>query len=126
MRKREIEEFRAKLHLLKNNIINSIRDSNDTIDTLNSISTSEEAYISSLKSLAYIDENIIKNHHKYLEDINRAISKIEDNSYGKCEMCGGKIDIRRLRAKPYARFCITCREKYEREHSQNKRIRNVL
>ncbi len=120
MRKREIEELRAKLDLLKCNILNSIQDSNDTISTLNSMSTSEEADISSFKSLAYIDENILKNNNRDLEDINRAIQKIEKNQYGKCEMCDEQIDIRRLRTKPYARFCITCREIYEKENLKSK------
>ena len=114
MRKREIEELKNKLFLLKNNAINFIKDSNETIKTLNSISTSEEADISSFKSISYIDENILKNNNLYLEDINRAIKKIEKNQYGKCEMCNENIDIRRLRAKPYARFCISCREIYEK------------
>ena len=120
MRKREIEELRAKLDLLKCNILNSIQDSNDTISTLNSMSTSEEADISSFKSLAYIDENILKNNNRDLEYINRAIQKIEKNQYGKCEMCDEQIDIRRLRTKPYARFCITCREIYEKENLKSK------
>lgn len=120
MRKREIEELRAKLDLLKCNILNSIQDSNDTISTLNSMSTSEEADISSFKSLAYIDENILKNNNRDLEDINLAIQKIEKNQYGKCEMCDEQIDIRRLRTKPYARFCITCREIYEKENLKSK------
>lgn len=120
MRKREIEELRAKLDLLKCNIINSIQDSNDTINTLNSMSTSEEADISSFKSLAYIDENILKNNNRDLEDINKALEKIEKNQYGICEMCDEQIDIRRLRTKPYARFCITCREVYEKQNSKSK------
>ena len=115
MRKREIEELKTKLNLLKSNAMNSIRYSNDTIDTLNSISTSEEADIGSFQSIAYVDENILKNNNIYLESINRAIKKIENNKYGKCEMCNKNIDIRRLRAKPYARFCISCREVYEKQ-----------
>lgn len=122
MRKREIEELKTKLDLLKNHIISSIQDSNDTISTLNSLSTSEEADISSFKSMAYIDENILRNHNMYLKYINEAIKKIENNQYGKCEMCNKNIDIRRLRAKPYARFCIACRELYEKQNSKNKRI----
>ena len=121
MRKREIEELKTKLNLLKSNAMNSIRYSNDTIDTLNSISTSEEADIGSFQSIAYVDENILKNNNIYLESINRAIKKIENNKYGKCEMCNKNIDIRRLRAKPYARFCISCREVYEKQKSKNKK-----
>ena len=70
MRKREIEELKTKLDLLKNHIISSIQDSNDTINTLNSLSTSEEADIGSFKSMAYIDENILRNHNMYLKYIN--------------------------------------------------------
>lgn len=117
MRKKEVEELRAKLDLLKCNIINSIRDSNDSISVLNSISTSEEADISSFKSIAHIDENTLRNNSRDLEDIKRAIQKIETNQYGKCEMCGEQINIKRLRTKPYARFCITCREIYEKQNS---------
>lgn len=119
MRKKEIEELRAKLDSLKCHIINSIQDSNDTINTLNDMSTSEEADISSFKSLAYIDENILKHNNRDLEDINRAIQKIERNQYGKCEMCEEQIDIKRLRTKPYARFCIACREIYEKQNSKS-------
>ncbi len=120
MRKKEIEELKTKLDLLRRNIMISIQDSNDTINTLNGMSTSEEADISSFKSLAYIDENILKHNNRDLEDINRAIQKIEKNEYGKCEMCDEQIDIRRLRTKPYARFCITCREIYEKQNTKSK------
>ncbi len=36
-----------------------------------------------------------------------------NNKYGKCEMCNKQIDIKRLKVKPHARFCISCREVYE-------------
>mgnify|MGYP003463150137 CR=1 FL=1 len=51
-------------------------------------------------------------------NLEKAIKKIENNQYGKCEMCNKNIDIRRLRAKPYARFCIACRELYEKQNSK--------
>ena len=34
------------------------------------------------------------------------------------EINNKNIDIRRLRAKPYARFCIACRELYEKQNSK--------
>jgi RNA polymerase-binding transcription factor DksA len=41
-----------------------------------------------------------------LEDIDHALGRIEDGSYGTCEECGKAIGDDRLEAKPWARFCI--------------------
>ncbi|MCR4284098.1 MAG: TraR/DksA C4-type zinc finger protein [Parcubacteria group bacterium] len=41
-----------------------------------------------------------------LKDINLALSKIEDGTYGKCEVDGKDIDNARLEANPAARTCI--------------------
>ena len=42
-----------------------------------------------------------------LKDVNIALEKITNNTYGKCEVCGNDIDAERLNANPAAR---TCRE----------------
>lgn len=120
MRKREIEELQQKLNLLKYDIIKTIQDSNNNINILNNISSSEEADIGSVKSIVHIDENALIKNNKDLLEINNAIEKIENNQYGKCEMCKKQIDIRRLRVKPHARFCITCREIYEKRNKSQK------
>jgi DnaK suppressor protein len=43
-----------------------------------------------------------------LKDIDGALQKIEQGGFGVCEKCGGEIDKKRLKAVPYARFCIKC------------------
>ncbi len=50
---------------------------------------------------------------RYLYHIEEALSRIEDGTYGKCEACGHQIGLERLRALPYARLCIDCKEKEE-------------
>ncbi len=40
-----------------------------------------------------------------LNDINSALKKIEDGTYGKCEIDGGEIQKERLEANPAARTC---------------------
>ncbi len=56
------------------------------------------------------------NTHQYrhLNEIDRALDKIEDGSYGNCDECGGEISIDRLKAIPNASFCISCQEKREK------------
>ena len=59
--------------------------------------------------------NILRDKQVHdLKEIELALKKIEQNCYGICEMCDDKIGIKRLRVKPHARFCVECREEYER------------
>lgn len=41
-----------------------------------------------------------------LDEVERALRKLDDGSYGACETCGQAIPPARLEAKPAARFCI--------------------
>ncbi len=43
-----------------------------------------------------------------IAQINRALQRIEDGSYGRCEACGEKIGKSRLEAIPFAIHCINC------------------
>ena len=41
-----------------------------------------------------------------LDEVERALAKLDDGTYGKCETCGEPITPARLEAMPAARFCI--------------------
>jgi DnaK suppressor protein len=43
-----------------------------------------------------------------LLEINDALAKFDNGTYGLCESCGGPISEARLEAKPAARLCISC------------------
>lgn len=53
-----------------------------------------------------------------LKDIDAALTKIEDGTYGICEECGEPIDPRRLEAIPQARLCVACQEIEARERPE--------
>jgi DnaK suppressor protein len=44
-----------------------------------------------------------------VEQIDAAIERINDGTYGTCENCGKAIPKERLRALPYAALCVTCK-----------------
>jgi RNA polymerase-binding transcription factor DksA len=48
---------------------------------------------------------ILKQLETQLVDVNNALKKIEDGTYGKCEVSGELIDEGRLNANPSARTC---------------------
>ena len=41
-----------------------------------------------------------------LDEVDRALAKLEEGTYGACEACGEAISSARLEAMPAARFCI--------------------
>ncbi len=46
--------------------------------------------------------------------IEGALRRMDEGSYGRCPNCGNAIHALRLEAVPYARFCINCQELAER------------
>ncbi|MDK2798625.1 MAG: hypothetical protein PWQ70_244 [Clostridiales bacterium] len=53
------------------------------------------------------------NEEYNIQEINDALQRIEDGSYGKCAFCGKEIDEERLEVIPYARLCIDCEKEKE-------------
>jgi len=51
---------------------------------------------------------------RLLVEINEALRRVYRGEYGKCEECEKPIARARLEAMPYARFCVSCKEKQER------------
>ena len=43
-----------------------------------------------------------------LEEVEAAIGRLADGTYGRCEVCGEQIPAARLEAMPVARRCIAC------------------
>jgi DnaK suppressor protein len=44
-----------------------------------------------------------------IEQIDVAVAKIHDGTYGQCETCGTAIPKERLKALPYAALCVKCK-----------------
>jgi RNA polymerase-binding transcription factor DksA len=53
------------------------------------------------------DLSILEQVEAELGDVERALQRLDDGSYGTCEACGGAIGDERLEVLPAARFCIT-------------------
>jgi DnaK suppressor protein len=51
----------------------------------------------------------------HLSRISSALFRLEQDSYGICESCGGRIPQQRLEAAPDAVLCVECRRRFERE-----------
>lgn len=48
-----------------------------------------------------------------LEAMDAALGKLDDGTYGECEVCGEEIDEERLKVVPFATKCVKCKGKDE-------------
>jgi len=61
---------------------------------------------------AFVDSlSLEKNLENSLADVESALIKITKDKYGICESCGRKIDKKRLKILPTARYCLSCKDK---------------
>jgi RNA polymerase-binding protein DksA len=57
---------------------------------------------------------IASNERKVIYELDDALKRIEEGTFGICEECEGSISKNRLKAVPYARCCVKCQEKKEK------------
>lgn len=53
------------------------------------------------------------NAERLLYQVERALFRMEEGTYGICRECGQPIDDARLKAIPYTRLCIDCATRHE-------------
>ena len=56
----------------------------------------------------------IRDRESYLiRKIKRALDRLEDGTFGICELCGKEISMERLKVRPVTLHCIKCKIKME-------------
>ncbi len=61
------------------------------------------------------DISILESLEAELTDVEHALARLDDGTYGTCEACGRPIGDERLEALPAARFCLDDQTRAERE-----------
>ena len=61
------------------------------------------------------DLSILEHIDAELSDVEHALRRLDDGTYGTCEACGQPIGVDRLEAMPAARFCVDDQALAERE-----------
>jgi len=67
-----------------------------------------------------LDMILTDREKRKLHQIDDALDRIEDGIYGQCDECGVKIPRARLKVLPFAKFCVECQEKNEREEKYTR------
>jgi RNA polymerase-binding protein DksA len=106
--------YRARLEEERARLANAVqfleRENPGSIaDELGEIATAGENHLGDTATATYdreLDQSLEEGAQQTLKDIEAALRKIEDGSYGVCEVCGEPIGAGRLSAIPWARLCI--------------------
>jgi len=120
--KKELSEFKKIILKRKEEILDDIKHISD--DTLKKSQKEASGDISGytyhmadVATDTYDREfslGIASNERKFLYELDDALKKIEEGTFGICEECHSLIAKGRLKVVPYARLCVKCQEKKEK------------
>ena len=105
--------FRQKLLRWRSEIL---RESDETLSHLQETGMTEPdiADRASLETDRSLELRARDRERKLLSKIDAALDRLQDGSYGYCEITGDPISIRRLEARPIATLSVEAQERHER------------
>lgn len=116
LKKNEIEKFKKRLEELKNQMTHLVRGVSETVKA-----TDESKGYSQHQADEGTDDfdriitlEVTSKEFNILRQIERALEKIEEGTYGVCDITGEEIPLPRLEAIPYATMTVKAQEKFEK------------
>jgi DnaK suppressor protein len=113
--KEELKSFENKLLDRRVQIEKNLTGTALELDGMRDLELNDEGDYAAASAETAVDSAILVQQRKELAEIDLALDKIKNGTYGICEMCEEPIGKPRLEVKNFARFCITCREINEKE-----------
>lgn len=114
------DEMRDKLDRERERVAQEIEEFRKDLSVSLEDSTEENVYDQHMADSATpmlnreMDLSLEENARNVLLQIDRALEKLDEGSYGTCDRCGKLIAEERLEAVPYANLCIDCKRLLER------------
>jgi RNA polymerase-binding transcription factor len=114
----DVETFRQRLLDERARVSEErIRLLEDTTRPIQDMSEDDDAHLADGASDTLereIELTLEDNADHLLTSIDAALARIDNGTYGVCEVCGQHISAERLEALPYATKCIECKRREER------------
>ena len=108
-----LEEERSRLQSVRDGVDMS-ESEGESIAELSSIDQ-HPADVGSETATREVDLSVLEQVEAELADVEHALQRLDDGTYGTCEACGKQIDDARLEALPATRFCLDDQSSAERE-----------
>jgi RNA polymerase-binding transcription factor DksA len=112
----KVAEFSRRLGEARRRLLRSVAMTDQELQGLSApeLEPGEEA---ARRAVAQLLGGLEGRERRELEEIQAASARLATGSFGKCEGCGAAIPLFRLRAVPWARHCLACQKKEERDAS---------
>lgn len=111
------ERLKKMLNEMREKIIREAKEEIKKFQTAEKRQIAETVMDDADLSVIDLSEDIslkqLSTHRDILKKIERALRKIDEGTYGICEMCGDEIPEERLKILPFAIYCRDCQEKIE-------------
>jgi DnaK suppressor protein len=114
VKQEDLNFLKEELENRKEKIKRILKDNEKEIKALTRTDTSDEADHATISTDSAIEQAINNQQLRELKEIDYALFKMENETYGICEMCEEPIGTQRLKVKPQAKYCIVCREIVEK------------
>ncbi|MDP8290479.1 MAG: TraR/DksA C4-type zinc finger protein [Candidatus Susulua stagnicola] len=118
--KKDLDSYKEKLFDLKDDVLAQIRDtSKDTLMKSQKDISGYGLHLADVATDSYerdFNLNLVSNERRIVINIDEALKRIQDKSYGICGVCKKDIAKSRLNVMPYAKYCRRCKEKLEKEN----------
>jgi DnaK suppressor protein len=115
---RTYDDRRAELLTMRGRILGAAQDIlDDDTDDSELSSAAGDQHLADHASEMFdreVDESLEENAEGIVQEIDAALRRIDDGTYGTCIRCGNPIPEERLAAVPYAVLCVTCKREEER------------
>ncbi len=115
LNQKDLKRFKKILEENKKTVLNSAKKTlteelvYDTDDLPDEIDQASSEYNQSLAAR-------LRDREKFLlKKIEDALARIENNTYGICEICEEDISVKRFEARPVTTMCIRCKEEQEKQ-----------
>jgi DnaK suppressor protein len=108
------ERFRKRLLQVREEIIEQIRQRNVSAQGIGQDGIQDIGDESVTISNRDLLMSLSQGERNKLIEVDEALDRIENGSFGTCEECGDPIGLKRLEAMPGARHCILCQENLEK------------
>lgn len=120
--KEQIKQFRQLLITERAKLAKEIRSiAQETSKSPREASGDLSAYTVHMADMAAdtyereVSMNIVSNEQEILYQIDDALKRLDDGSFGICQQCNQPITMSRLKAVPYASLCIACQRTKEQK-----------
>jgi DnaK suppressor protein len=110
MQTTEYEALARELYRQRAELLKEFAQTEADLRTLGEERESEWTDSAVEERLKHLLANLDGRGREALGEINAALQRINDGSYGLCEQCGAPIPFARLQAMPTARVCAVCAE----------------